>query len=115
MDSKIKTIHRHKRHRRVRSKITGTAKIPRLTVFRSLNHISAQIIDDEAQKTLANASTLKSKVKASVDTATKIGKEIAKTALELGITQVVFDRAGYRYHGKIKAVAEGAREEGLKF
>lgn len=115
MDSKIKTIHRHKRHIRVRSRVMGTAQIPRLTVFRSLNNISAQIIDDEAQKTLANASTLKLKVKANVDTATKIGKEIAKTVLAIGITQVVFDRAGYKYHGKVKAVAEGAREEGLKF
>lgn len=115
MDRKIKTIHQHKRHRRVRSKVKGTAQIPRLAVFRSLNHISVQIIDDEAQKTLASASTLKLKVKASVDTAMKIGKEIAKATLSLGITQVVFDRAGYKYHGKVKAVAEGAREAGLKF
>lgn len=115
MDRKIKTTHQSKRHRRVRSKVKGTAQIPRLAVFRSLNHISAQIIDDEAQKTLASASTLKLKTKANVGTAMEIGKEIAKTTLGLGITQVVFDRAGYKYHGQIKAVAEGARGEGLKF
>ena len=115
MDRKTKTINKSKRHRRVRSKVSGTAKIPRLAIFRSLNNISAQIIDDTAGKTLASASTLKLKGKSTVDAATKVGQEVAKTALGLDIKQVVFDRAGYKYHGKVKAVAEGAREEGLKF
>ena len=110
---------RERRRRRVRGKIFGTAARPRLNVFRSLEHIYAQIIDDEAGHTLAAASSTEKSVrdlkgKKSAE-ATAIGKLIAQRAVEKQIKKVVFDRAGYRYHGRIKAVAEGAREGGLEF
>jgi large subunit ribosomal protein L18 len=108
---------RLRRHRRVRGKISGTAARPRLDVFRSAKHIYAQIIDDEKGVTLAAASTLDKDFNAyggNIDAATQVGKNIAKKALDKGITEVVFDRGGFVYHGRVKAVAEGAREGGLK-
>jgi large subunit ribosomal protein L18 len=102
--------------RRIRAKISGTATMPRLSVFRSLTMLSAQIIDDVAGKTLASADTreLKNK-KFDVETAKELGKLVAVKAKKEKIEAVVFDRSGYLYHGKIKAFAEGAREGGLKF
>lgn len=101
----------------IRRKIAGTSEKPRLSVFRSNRVIYAQIIDDNAGVTLAAASSAKLEdgAKANVETASKVGKEIASKALEKGITQVIFDRSGYLYHGKVKSLAEGAREAGLKF
>ena len=96
---------RLRRHRRVRNKISGTAARPRLDVFRSAKHIYAQIIDDEQGVTLVSASTMDKDFN---------GKKIAAKALEKGITEVVFDRGGYVYHGRVKALADGAREGGLK-
>lgn len=116
-----KNVLRQKRHRRVRNKISGTAQRPRLNVFRSNKNIYAQIIDDEQGKTLAAASTLEPAVKEAVehtsdqDAAKAVGNAIGKKALEAGITEVVFDRGGYLYTGRVKALAEGAREAGLKF
>ena len=112
---------RAKRHKRVRSKISGTASCPRLCVFRSRNNIYAQIIDDEAHHTIVSASTLDQDVKGAVektnnvDAAAQVGTVIAKRAMEKGITTVVFDRGGYIYHGKVKALADAAREAGLTF
>lgn len=107
---------RIRRHIRVRSKVKGNSKIPRLCVFRSSNHIYAQLIDDEKGKTLMLASDLKTKSKKNkVALAAEVGKSIASLALEKKIEKVVFDRGGYKYHGRIKAVADGAREGGLKF
>lgn len=106
-----------RRQRRVRAKILGTAKKPRLCVFRSNKHIYAQLIDDVQKKTILSASdqeNKKGKAKKQ-DLAKKIGQEIAKQALEKKIEKVIFDRGPYQYHGRIKAVAEGAREGGLKF
>ncbi|MEJ2638698.1 MAG: 50S ribosomal protein L18 [Desulfosarcinaceae bacterium] len=117
-----KRIARFKRKVRIRQRIRGTANKPRLSVFRSAKHISAQVIDDTAGHTLAAASSLEKEVrgqKASFENktaqATFIGKLIAERAQEKGIKQVVFDRNGFLYHGRIKAVSEGAREAGLKF
>lgn len=109
---------RYRRHQRVRAKIFGTAKIPRLCVFRSAKHIYAQLIDDEKSKTMlwAKSSELpKKKAKTKIEKAKEVGKLIAKKALEKKIAKVVFDRGGYKYHGRVKALAEGAREGGLKF
>lgn len=109
---------RLKRHLRVRSKISGTAECPRLDVFRSAKNIYAQIIDDVAGVTLAAASTLDKDFTGNggnKDAARKIGEMIAKRAAEKGITEVVFDRGGYIFHGRVKELAEGAREGGLKF
>ena len=108
---------RYRRHQRIRSKIFGTAKIPRLFVFRSGKHIYAQLIDDEKSKIIAEASDLaEKKIKENkVEKAEKIGKLIAQKAKKIKIERVAFDRGGYKYHGRIKAVADGAREEGLKF
>ena len=119
--SKEKYIARHKRQRRVRKKITGTRQRPRLSVFRSLKHIYAQIIDDEAGNTLIAASTLSSELKDSLSTqgnisaAQQVGALIARRAKGHQIESVVFDRGGNLYHGRIKALAEAAREEGLRF
>ena len=107
---------RLRRHRRVRGKISGTAERPRLAVFRSSKHIYAQIIDDVAGVTLASASTMDKDfegVGGNIEAATKVGNAVAKKALEKGITTVVFDRGGFVYHGRVKALAEGAREGGL--
>ena len=112
---------RAKKHRRLRNHISGTAERPRLAVFRSNNHMYAQIIDDTVGNTLVAASTLQKDVKAelektnNVDAAAHLGTVIAKKALEKGITTVVFDRGGFIYQGKIKALAEAAREAGLEF
>lgn len=107
---------RKRRHGRVRSKIAGTASRPRLVVFRSLTGNYAQIIDDDKGIILTSASDLKNKAKGTkVEKAKEVGAEIAKKAQEQKITEVVFDRNGYKYHGRVKAVAEGAREGGLKF
>jgi large subunit ribosomal protein L18 len=112
---------RIKKHLRIRKHIIGAADRPRLAVFRSLKHMYAQIIDDTKGITLVSASTLEAPLKetlestGNIDAAAKVGAEIAKKALEKGITEVVFDRGGNVYHGRIKAVADGAREAGLKF
>ena len=106
---------RFKRHLRVRNKISGTAERPRLVVFRSLKHIYAQLVDDNAQRTLATVSDLGIEQGKKGERASEVGKLIAERAKSAGITRVVFDRAGYRYHGRIKAVADGAREGGLEF
>ena len=108
---------RIKRHARVRGKISGTAERPRLSVFRSENHIYAQIIDDVAGKTLVSASTVEKGFEGngSVEAAKKIGATVAERALAKGIENVVFDRGGYIFHGRVAALAEGAREGGLKF
>lgn len=110
-----------RRHRRLRNKISGTAGRPRLNVFRSLQHIYAQVIDDTAGTTLVSASTLDKEIKeklsygGNIEAAGEVGRLVAKRALEKGIDTVVFDRGGYIYHGRVKALAEGAREGGLKF
>lgn len=102
--------------RSIRTKISGTSERPRLSVFRSNRAIYAQIIDDVTGVTLASATSATSEKAASnVESSNLVGKEIAAKALEKGITQVVFDRSGYLYHGKVKSLAEGAREAGLKF
>ena len=112
---------RIRKHVRVRKKIFGTAARPRLAVFRSLSHIYAQIIDDEKGVTLVAASTLDKALKeklafgGNVEAAKEVGKLVAEKALEAGITEVVFDRGGYPYHGRVEALADGAREAGLKF
>jgi len=106
------------RHKRVRAKISGTPQRPRLNVFRSTKHIYAQIIDDVNGVTLAAASSLSKDFEGNggnAEGAKKVGELIAKHAIEKGITEVVFDRGGYLYHGRIKELAEGAREGGLKF
>ena len=111
-----KNEDRLRRHRRVRGKISGTAERPRLAVFRSSKHIYAQIIDDVAGVTLASASTMDKDFEGfggNIEAATKVGNAVAKKALEKGITTVVFDRGGFVYHGRVKALAEGAREGGL--
>ena len=112
---------RKRRHRRVRGKISGTAQRPRLNVFRSLDNIYVQVIDDEAGHTMVSASTLDNELSSDLKGKDKkaqasiVGKAVAERALEAGITEVVFDRGGYAYHGRIKAIAEAAREGGLKF
>lgn len=114
-----KNENRKKRHARVRRKISGTAEKPRLCVYRSGHHIYAQVINDVVGHTLASASTLEKNLSLestkNVEAAKAIGTEIAKRAKEAGIEEVVFDRSGYLYHGRIKAFAEAAREAGLKF
>ena len=116
-----RSIVREKKHRRLRNRFAGTAERPRLAVFRSNNHMYAQIIDDAAQRTLVSASTTQKDVKAelektnNVEAASYLGTVIAKRALEAGITEVVFDRGGFIYQGKIKALADAAREAGLQF
>ncbi|MBP3242599.1 MAG: 50S ribosomal protein L18 [Ruminococcus sp.] len=109
---------RLKRHRRVRAKISGTAERPRLNVFRSTKHIYAQLIDDVNGVTLASASSMDKGFEGNggnVEGARKVGELIAKNAADKGISDVVFDRGGYLYHGRVQALAEGARENGLKF
>ena len=112
---------REKRKARIRRKVSGTAARPRLSVYKSLNHVYAQVVDDTAGKTIAAASTVSKGLKAEVkedsktEAAKKVGAAIARAAIEKGVTQVVFDRNGFDYHGRIAAVAEAAREGGLKF
>ena len=116
-----KNAKRLQRHKRVRRKVFGTPQRPRLCVFRSSNNIYAQIIDDTNRVTLVAASSLDEAVKGAVnhtgnkEAAKMVGEMVAKKAVEKGITEVVFDRCGYIYHGRIKELAEGAREAGLKF
>ena len=121
VSKKSRQVVRENKHRRMRNRFSGTPERPRLAVFRSNNHMYAQIIDDTVGKTLAAASTLEKDVKAeleetnNVDAAAYLGTVIAKRALEKGITEVVFDRGGYIYQGKVAALAEAAREAGLTF
>ena len=116
-----KNQDRQKRHLRIRHKISGTAAVPRFNVYRSLNHIYVQIIDDEAGNTLVSCSTLDKSLKSKAEKLTKkeasklVGQEVGKLALSKGIKEVVFDRGGYLYTGRVQLVAEGAREAGLKF
>ncbi len=112
----VKKVKRFERKRRVRAKISGTALRPRLSVFRSLKNISVQAIDDESGKTLAQANLLNlgKKTENTVEGASQVGKLIAERLVALGVETAVFDRSGYKYHGKVKAVAESAREHGLK-
>ncbi len=110
---------RRKRHERIRLHMEGTAARPRLAVFRSLNHIYAQVIDDASGKTLAAASSVEKELRGSkgskTDEAKAIGKLVAERAKSAGVERVVFDRAGFRYHGRIKSLADAAREAGLEF
>jgi large subunit ribosomal protein L18 len=119
----MKTIHkprtrperRLRRHLRVRKKVVGTPERPRLVVFRSLKHIYAQIVDDTAQRTLLTVSDLMVGEGKKAERSAAVGKVLAERAKAQGINRVVFDRAGYKYHGRVKAVADGAREGGLEF
>lgn len=119
--NKLKRAQRERRHARVRARVDGTQARPRLNVFRSLTNIYAQVIDDVAGKTIVSASTIDNDVqkqldgKNKTDAAKLVGKVVAERAKEAGITHVVFDRGGYRYHGRVAALAEGAREAGLEF
>ena len=121
ISKKSRTEVRVKKHRRLRNHLAGTAETPRLAVFRSNNHMYAQIIDDTVGNTLVSASTLEKSVKSelektnNVDAAAYLGTVIAKKALEKGIKNVVFDRGGFIYQGKVKALADAAREAGLEF
>ena len=121
VSKKSRTVVRENKHRKLRNRFSGTAERPRLAVFRSNNHMYAQIIDDTVGKTLVSASTLDKDVKAelektnNVEAATVVGAVVAKKALEKGITTVVYDRGGFVYEGKVKALAEAAREAGLEF
>ena len=115
---KSSNVARIKRHQRVRKNISGTAERPRLSVYRSLNHIYAQIIDDTKGNTLVSASSLDKDFEGyggNIDGAKAVGNLVAKKALEKGIKAVVFDRGGYIYHGRVAALADGAREGGLEF
>jgi len=117
----LKRIARRRRHTRVRATVCGTGTRPRLSVFRSLNHIYAQVIDDSAGHTLVSASTLDKEIsekmngKKKTGSAELVGGLIAKRALDKGIKSIVFDRGGYKYHGRVKALAESARKAGLEF
>jgi large subunit ribosomal protein L18 len=114
--NKQKNLKRDIRHRRVRSRVSGVSEKPRLSVFKANRHIYAQLIDDEAGKTLASASSAEVKTKAKkADVAKEVGKLLASKALAKKIKLVKFDRGGFAYHGRIKALAEGAREGGLEF
>jgi large subunit ribosomal protein L18 len=119
--NKSRSEARERRHKRVRSRITGTPDRPRLSIYRSLSEIYAQIIDDKAGQTLTSASTLDHDLRSTVEgmkkseKARKIGQALAERAKAKGIKQVVFDRGGYRYIGRVKALADGAREGGLEF
>ncbi|MFA6028149.1 MAG: 50S ribosomal protein L18 [Patescibacteria group bacterium] len=116
MDKNIIKVKKQERRKiRVRAKMHGTALKPRLSVFRSLKNIYCQLIDDENQKTLAEANDKKLTGQKKIEKATEVGKMIAKKALDKKIEKVIFDRGAYRYHGRIKALAEGARAGGLKF
>lgn len=114
-----RNANRQKRHKRLRNHISGTSEKPRLSIYRSASHIYAQIINDEVGNTLVSASTLDKSLNleqtGNIDAAKAVGTSIAEKAKEAGIEEVVFDRGGYVYHGKVKALAEAAREAGLKF
>ena len=120
--NKVKNFRRLRKKKRIHKTVSGTSERPRLAVFRSARNIYAQLIDDVANRTLAGVSTLTpdlnaqvSKTKSKVDAAKLVGKAIADKAKALKVETVVFDRGGYLYHGRVKAIAEGARENGLKF
>ena len=121
VSKKSRSEVRVNKHRKLRNRLSGTAECPRLAVFRSNNHMYAQIIDDTVGKTLVSASTTQKEVKAelektnNVDAAAYLGTVIGKRAVEAGIKEVVFDRGGFIYHGKVKALADAAREAGLEF
>ena len=121
VSKKSRSEVRVNKHRKLRNRLSGTAECPRLAVFRSNNHMYAQIIDDTVGRTLVSASTTQKEVKAelektnNVDAAAYLGTVIAKRAIEAGIKEVVFDRGGFIYHGKVKALADAAREAGLEF
>ena len=116
-------VRRAKRHRRIRKKIQGTAERPRLVVYRSLKNIEGQVVDDDSFRTVVGVSTLAQELRGftpesrnpRVEVAREAGKLLAKKAREAGVEQVVFDRGGYKYHGRVRAFAEGAREGGLEF
>ena len=115
----VRNDARSARHERVRAKVSGTKEMPRLNVFRSNSNIFAQIIDDEASKTLVSASSIDKELKlengGNIEAATKVGELLATRAKKAKIKKVVFDRGGYLYHGRVKALAEAARENGLEF
>jgi len=117
--ARSRSAARQKRHSRLRLRVAGSAERPRLAVFRSINQIYAQVIDDTTGHTLAAASSMEAEVKSAGDTkterATKVGSLIGDRAKAAGVERVVFDRAGFKYHGRIRALAEGARESGLEF
>jgi large subunit ribosomal protein L18 len=120
---RTRRVQRAKRHRRIRKRLLGTAERPRLVVYRSLKNIEGQVIDDDASRTLVGVSTLAPELRGfkpesrnpRVEVAKEAGKLLAQKAKEAGVEQVVFDRGGYKYHGRVKAFAEGAREGGLDF
>ena len=120
---KSRRAQRAKRHRRIRKKLLGTAERPRLVVFRSLKHIEGQVVDDDASRTIVGCSTLAPEMKdfkaesrnPRVEAAKEAGKLLAEKAKEAGVEKVIFDRGGYKYHGRVKAFAEGARKGGLDF
>jgi large subunit ribosomal protein L18 len=111
------SVARQRRHARVRKNLSGTKEIPRLNVFRSNSHIFAQVIDDENGNTLVSSSSVELKIKngGNVEGAKTVGADIAKKAVKAGIKKVVFDRGGYQYHGRVEALADAARENGLEF
>ncbi|MBU2068362.1 50S ribosomal protein L18 [Patescibacteria group bacterium] len=115
----IKQQKKQRRQKRIRAKVIGTKECPRLSVFRSNQHIHVQLIDDQKGQTLVSSNDLKIKTikgkGSKIEIATEIGKQIAEKALEKKINKIVFDRSGYKYHGRVKAVAEAARQAGLKF
>ena len=121
VSKKSRKVVRAKKHMRIRNRVNGTSECPRLAVFRSNNHMYAQIIDDTVGNTLVSASTAQKEVKAELEktndvaAAAYVGKIVAERALEKGITTVVFDRGGFIYHGKVQALADAAREAGLNF
>lgn len=112
---KTREQQRFRRHLRVRKKVSGTPERPRLVVFRSLKHVTAQLVDDVAGRTLMTVSSSGQDSGKKTEKSLAVGKRIAARAKDAGITKVVFDRAGYKYHGRVKAVADGAREGGLEF
>ncbi len=119
--AKEKQLARRRRHARVRRQVRGTSERPRLTVFRSLKHIHAQVVDDTRHHTLVAASTLDAEVRGQLADKDKsaqaavVGEVLAKRALEAGVERVVFDRGGYKYHGRVKSLADAARKAGLEF
>ncbi|GAC1516237.1 MAG: 50S ribosomal protein L18 [Gemmatimonadaceae bacterium] len=113
--AKSRADKRTRRHLRVRKKVNGTAERPRLVVYRSLKHIYAQLVDDTAGRTLITVSDQAVDAGKKTEKSTAVGKQMAERAKASGITKIVFDRAGYQYHGRVKAVADGAREGGLEF
>ncbi|MCR4784432.1 MAG: 50S ribosomal protein L18 [bacterium] len=119
MSTFSRNISRQRRHARIRRKVSGTAEYPRLAVFRSSRHIYAQVIDDQVGHTLVSASSLEKDLRnediSPIEMAKRVGARCAERAMEKGINSVVFDRGGYQFHGRVAALAEGAREQGLEF